>query len=945
MANNGNLTLKRALEATRRSSEERIPMMEFVRKEEDLATIISKLHRPAIQPSYDDRGNRSPRIPDTSKIKELASATSNNISDSQTVMQMLPDIELAAQVLISSVLSPKDMMTTEIIYTAPDDLMSPELKAALLLRIRQYFETDYKIKPLLPRMLRDILFETGSYPIMVIPENSVDDVINGYTRYSLESLEPLRDRASGMTKSLGLLGSPVATRPTREVATGVISLESLEVQSSVEQYNPVFELRPYFTPEERAGIEDQVRAADTYISVTDNYNILKMPKLSETLKRASEQRAVFGEDHLLNFSLESEAIELNDRELTGLIYKERSSDYRPIVALKTDDQLKRRMIGVPLIMHLPSESVIPVYTPGEPEKQIGYFVLLDNFGNPIELTKDRDHYRDLSARLDSNGSFPSAMLQKVKSSMTGFSCSDKNHLDYASSVYGEMIEADLLARLRNGRYGNGVAIAKKEEIYRIMLARSLAKQNTQLLWVPISLMTYFAIRYNASGIGKSLLDDMKILTSLRAMTSLANVLATLKNSIARTGVRIKFDANDPNPQKTLDIIYHEILRSRQQAIPLGTNNPSDISDWFTRAGFEITYEGHPGMPDVGIEFEDKSNNVAKIDTELDDYLRKSTAMGLGLSPETIDSTLQPEFATSVVTNNILLSKRVINIQDEFVPHLSDHTRKVVVNTESLMNDLFNELDSGFEKIALTDKIIEKAKGNAKIKKLVIRQVLKDFIAGLNAELPRPDSVSIENQKAAMDAYEGLVDKMLDYYVHSDMFSQEVAGEAATHIGAVRAIIKGYFMRRWCAENGVGPEFSDITSTMEDGKPAADIYASQIELIKGIVKSMSKLFVGLAPVKIAGDKIMEGLNVEPGEIGYSSGSSDTGGSDDGFGGGFDDSLDQSIPGMDNQAEQNESDEENSGTSEEQSSSTTTTQNEDGSTTTTTESTSSSNSVGF
>src|SRR5690606_17079012 len=152
------------------------------------------------------------------------------------------------------------------------------------------------------------------------------------------------------------------------------------------------------------------------------------------------------------------------------------------------------------------------------------------------------------------------------------------------------------------------------------------------------------IRFNGNGIGKSLLDDLKVVNSLRAMITMANVMAMMKNSIARTGVRIKFDAEDPNPQKTLETIVHEILKSRQQIIPWGTINPADIADWAVRAGLEFVYEGHPGMPDVGIEFEDKSNNVVQPNTDLMEELRKQTAMGLGLSPETLDAALQPEFA-------------------------------------------------------------------------------------------------------------------------------------------------------------------------------------------------------------------------------------------------------------------------------------------------------------
>lgn len=850
MAKSPKIDLKGAIEA--RSSNQRFPIIQMVRKNPELSSVLSKLHKAREQPGYNTDGNREPQNPDLFKLRGIATNTANNVNDSQLAMQMLPDLELASQILISIILSPKDMMTVEPGFVTAEDITSPELSGKLINRIKSFFDTKHDLKKLMRVALRDMLFETGSYPIMVLPENTIDHAINGYTKFSLESFTEAFGK-EGQIKPLGLLGPAVAKEPSVVNRKSGISLESFNFRTTSDEINP------------NIVISVEGKAIDTNISVTDNFNFLKLPRINQRTRDLKHKEVIMEKSNPLNFSLESEISKLsvNDRELSGLLFKDRNSKYKPIDTLRTDQELNRMMLGDPLIIHLPSESVIPVYIPGSPETHIGYFLLLDQEGNPLDLSSEKDAYKELSSRMDSSASFPSAMLKKVRNSMSGFDCTNRDHLDYVSKVYGEMIEADLLARLRNGKYTNGVAIAKKEEIYRIMLARSFANRNTQVLWVPDSLMTYFAVRFNGNGVGKSLLDDLKIINSLRAMTNMANVMALLKNSIARTGVRIKFDENDPNPQKTLELAIHEIVRSRQQMIPWGTINPADISDWFGRAGLEVIYEGHPGMPDVGIEFEDKSSNAVQPNTELTDELRKQTAMGLGLSPETLDAALQPEFATSIVTNNIMMSKRAMQLQEAFLPLVTSHITKIIKNTPSLLNDLLNELYEDFSGIELSPILKNKTIGNDNLKLLVCKQTLKDFIDSLDVTLPKPDTVSLENQYNALETMDKIVDKALDSYINSQMFNEDTGGELGMKADTIKAILKGYYMRKWMLENGVLPELAEITSTFETGDPTTDIYASQAKMFKGFIEYFSKFLIDMREAKGRGNKVLETLGVDGG----------------------------------------------------------------------------------
>ena len=920
------------------NSGQRYPVMSLVRSDPGMAAVISKLVPGAEPPTYASDGNRTPMAPNVQGFKETSERTSQNITDSQTVMQTLPDMELAAQILISSVLSPKDMTTTELTYSVTEGLMAPDVSAAMIAKARLHFEQVYKIKPLLQQMLRDILFETGSYAAAVIPENSLDEAINGSGKISMESLAETINR-DGTMKGTGLLGPAVKRTPTQERQRPGFAIESLN------------DFSPDVSVDGKVTFESQFTqpVQDSFLTVTDNANLLKIPKINQKIR---EQRIV---QQVGGRAMESISSKLNDRELSGLMYKDRQFAYKPISQLKTQEQLTRNTVGNPLVLHLPSESVIPVYVPGSVEQQVGFFVLIDADGNPVSKAASTDYYAELSNRLNTNGngSFPSAMLSKVKSMMSGFDVNNRGHLDYSARAYGAMVEQDLLARLRNGVYGNGVALAKKEEVYRIMFSRALAKQHTQLLFIPIELMTYFAFRFNEQGVGKSLLDDMKILNSLRSMMLFSNVMASLRNSIGRTEVKLKLDESDPNPQKTIETAMHEIVRSRQQYFPLGTNSPTDLVDWLGRSGYEFTFEGHPGMPDVGVSFGEKNTNYVKPDTDLENELRKRAIMAVGISPETVDNSFNAEFATSVVTNNILLAKRVAQIQEQFTPQLADHLRKVMMNSEELINELREILETNYEKLKIDkkdekdaakaqDKTADPA-GLAKVdekreKDFLVARFLQEFIMNFEVALPRPNSVTLENQLAALKTYTEALDATLDAWISDKFFTNSTGGEVANEVNTIKEVLKAYYLRQWMAENGVMTELANLTMQDSDGKPIVDVFAIQADHVSALTKTLAQFMTKLQPAKDAADKTLAAAGAEVSDTPVEASPSDGGGGDFGGGGGSGGGdlglggLDD-MPGLDDMGGPpagDGSDTQTSETSEESSSSTTT--DADGTTTT-------------
>ena len=891
----------RALIEARRSGKP-VAAVNFVANNPEIPAVLSKLVTSLYPTATDPSGNRRIDTIDQASMRDASADISQKSRDADLVMELFPEMELSAQILISSIISPKDMNSTEVIFGLPANLKVSPLSSLLMPIIKEHFEGAYKIEPLLPRILKEVLFGSGSYAVAVLPENSIDELINGEGSISTESLTSFVDN-KGTFRPLGILG------PSK--------IESKEhgANFSLESFS---ELKSYNVDAKRGGIVgvefvDDLSSTRKNIQipglfVTDNFNGLKMPKLIARARDQATEHILATESYGLSGLYQGWSGDgLNDQQLSGLFYKNRTTRITNVVKVKTDDETKRKMIGEPLILKLPSESVIPVYTPGKEEDHIGYFVLIDSEGNPVSRNSVEGQEKDLRSRLNQNSDMNSYLLNKA--SKTYSTNCDSVTFRQASKVYSDIVEADLLARLRNGIVGPVVSIANNEEIYRIMLARTLMKQNTQLMYIPKKLVTYFATEYNAYGVGQSLLDKMRNLNSLRAMLLFAKTMAQVKNSIGRTRVNLKLDPNDPNPQKAIEIAMHEVARTRQQGLPLGINSAGDLVDWVQKSGLEYAFEGHPGLPDMSLEFSEHSTNYTEPSNELSEDLRKSAIMAVGLSPETVDAGFQSEFATSVVANNLLLSKRVKKIQEIFVPQITDHCRKVALHNAYVVDLVKSTINDNLDKIieaSEKDPIISQYKETNKT--LLVHLLSLEFLSNFEITLSQPDTVVLKNQLEAFDTQEQLVSKAIEYFVSNTFLPGAFTGEqAAERVNEVKEVVKAHLMRQWMQQNNVLPELNMLGQTDEEGQPVVSFGETYKSFINGMVKSVVDLMQSTVPVGQAADKDIEKLSGGEDLGDASTASSSTGGdivtdsgSDDlsGFGG-SDDALggDDDLPDLD------------------------------------------------
>lgn len=805
-----------------------------------LPKLISDVETSRSMMTKDDRLNINRNLLENiyNKIKTVKQNNKN-------IIKLFPDIELAIQILVSSILSPKKMTDIQLNYKLEKDfnINSPGL-ASIVEKVKVYINDEYELEEKLPEILREALFSSGAYALAIIPESAVDEVINTDLLPSY-STEEFKQRADFLINTL--------SRPVN-----ILNIGNRNV--------------PLDTTPKAENFIDHL-ASEAFVNITDNVGVLKFNTIREKINKSIVNNAI-----KKNIAISTESKEKLDY-LDIFRQKTSISANKDIEFVKTKSETKRKSVGKPMVIKIPTESVIPIFIPGDETEHIGYFVLLDETGKPLNTEIKDTNLSQLNSSINQSGQASQlSPVQKAYSSLVGDTNANVD-VNQLFSLYKEVLERQIYQSVKNSLYGSNLEIANKNDIYFLMFTRALADQRTSVLYIPKNLLIYFAFYYNELGLGKSLLENLSVLCSLRAILLFSKVMAYAKQSIDVTKVNISLDPNDPDPEKTIEQVQDSVLKLRQNYFPLGINNPVDLVNWIQRAGLQFSYSNNPLLPNIQIDFENANIQHTIPSSELEEDLRKQTILALGLTPETIDSGFTPEFATTVVNNNILLSKRVSIYQKTLTKHLSGMISTIMYNDEDLRTILRKEILENIESIneQLDD---EEKQLLTKDKAAFIEYFLNKFGESMYIELPKPENTNLTNLSAEYDIYKDNLDKVLDSVMSSEMFSENIAGELSNHIDTIKNIYKHHLLRAWMSNNNFYPEVLEFGKQNNETNDADKLVDLIKEHLVGTSRNADKLLNLLQTYKEALNKDLEPLNGEAGASASSSSGSSGGGDDTG-----------------------------------------------------------------
>jgi hypothetical protein len=805
---------------------------------------------------------------------QISKQITSRIEDAENAFRLFPDLELAAQILISSILSPKDMLKSELNFRFEDSPFSPAMSAKLLDIIRTEITQTYKLEDKLYDMLRDALFRGGSHPVLILPEAAVDQIINQtdvITTETIRNSELFKDKEFKVASHLGLLGDPRNTDTKPTLVLENMTSSYLKLQSP--NYNEDLYVDPSkLKDDEFIEVKALAELASKHTKITDNFNLLKLPEIFE--KGRSQRILAMTGNKLYAAALETAGThKITASRLYDMLYKAAPSKYKPYGTVPTSANLKRRSVGRPLVLHLSSAAVVPVYVPGDPSNHIGAFIMIDGDGNPVSADSTINDFGQSFASLASGDRSGAATSSLLTEKATANLISD-NYLpiiDRMSEIYSEILEKDMLERLAKGIHRNNeISISRNTEIARVMLARAWKGRYTRLVYVPGEYLTYFAFNHHRNGTGRSYLDDLSNIISMRGMALFSRIWAKVRSSISAVKVNVTFDQRDVDPVKTLESVKHLVAKSRQQYFPNDLRNVQDFTSWIQKAGIMLTWDNHPRLPNTKIDAETATIDHVEPDGELDEMLKNMTYMYFGLSPETVDAAAKADFATTVQQNSILLARRIAMLSAKAAVHLTSMVQKIAFNDDVIQQKIVEVLNAYSEEFIadLSEEDRQEFESNAV---RFTQAIVIDILNRVTVSLPDSETTATVNLKTEVESYEQLIDKVLEYIISSEVLPAEIGGEHNGKMDMLKGVWKAQLMREFMANNNIAPEAFKIASVDETGKPMINLN----EIIKShssnLMLAVTDLMKRMVKIKKAGDLDLAAL--DNGEGGESSSSSD------------------------------------------------------------------------
>lgn len=764
---------------------------------------------------------KKPDKPQSSQINinemELDRA-SKVINDRKTmnedVLVLVPELKQARDIIVNSVISPNDYSKKELLSDFDNFL---ELDESIVMEIRDIIDntvTKFKLVSELSDVVKESLFGDGAYPELIIPRSKITDIIKDGSDIKLKSKSDLEsfniDSYSDKLNSYGYVN--IDTEKTITIDAESYSLNDLNVSAIS---NPLVLLIPEIYDNARKDIMDK----ELFLPTANKKDVE---------------------------SISPDLLNIYDKFKRRT--KERYISINKDTKIESDD--------VPFRLLLSSSAVIPIYT-DDRTNHLGYFVLANEMNRPITNNINDDElfnlYRTNSDNKVLKGVIGNASKQLDKSNDESVIISNM------IEISGNILKQSLTSAMDNSIYKNNYNIDYENSIIKIMLARALEEKQTKLIFIPSDYMSYIAFDYRKNGTGKTLLEDITLLASFKAMLLLSQIHATVTSNIPVTDVVVDIDEKDPEPMKTKEMLEQVILNGGRNRLAWGETSIERFGNWIQNTGTRITYN-HKSFPDTKITMEKKNNESSyNPDTSVMDSISNYMLRHLGLSPTILDDANQAEFASVAMINHAMSNKINNERQDILNDGMSDKLRKLSKADITTFNRYLSLVEKHSKKIiASINKVLEEDKITT-LDNGLKTQIALDLIEGSKVRVPRAESKDNDELREKFSKYKDTVDNILEALTTSS-FIEDIVSELGISKEILTNNIKLMALVDWCEEHNYARGMVKLINMRDKADIKAmlsrisDKDMNIIELAKTLADTKTKLLEKIKPEE---EEVVEG----------------------------------------------------------------------------------------
>ena len=723
-------------------------------------------------------------IPSYGALDANLSKTVSDRRDIKNILEMNPNAQLAIDICVNGTLSPNNTLDSQLQYKSSYDKLG-SIKSTLLQKIREIMNAQVELEDILPTVLKDAKYDVGSYALLVVPTGRIREMIKSEKLERTNSDQKIM-KFESMINDFSNVKRPLqADKRYLEPSALSFKLEDigLETTTSLD--------------------------VSKLITVHSDLEIIRMNKMRENwIKQEAVNGCLDSLEDFSNYDIKADMAEmakehkqegLDDSVIADSLNRARNYAFDDVISLAPE--VDPDGIDMAVHMHIPHESIFVMHKPGSPEDHVGYYIALDMSGNPIsvgdELNIHNPNYNGTYGNDASNSAMSGQANFAAGNTEMGFSGMNNSsiqgrRISDKTALFSKVTEKQLVDKIKSGYFKHhDISLAEHKDLMQTMFQRLLSNKQTQLIFVPASLMTYIAFEYDENGNGISLIIKHKNIGVLNSILTLANTLSAINNTIDYKEVRVKFDDDELDFNKTTDMVIGNLVRhSSMNGSRLLSTDVYKQFDYLGTKGYQLAFEDHPSFPGTSVEINNLDRERAAPDVDVMEKNEALLIQSLGSTPEVVDMARNVEFASSYFQSNLQAARRAIADQKILTKFLDKFIRTYLMNSPLALKWMIQEIDRS-------------RKDNPELRGIKTIELVRGFINSVTTQLPKPDMVKVELLDKAITEQEKLVDHVLKYTIGEEALQGEDVGEhLEATLEAIRRKIKAVIMRDFLASNNM-----------------------------------------------------------------------------------------------------------------------------------------------
>ena len=781
--------------------------------------------------SHTDGGQKTQDISFHAALNEfniIQQRTALRKANNSNIKQVAPEVSQAANLMASAIFNPNDMQDGSYTFHCDTDLISEEARVLIVQALSDYFNDKQKLAIHHHEMVKDILYMSGAKPVLILPTTALMDMIDKSV-VGIESIDPKKKHLKRETL-WDMAADPNKSLFGMNTAHKNIGLESLNIYDD--------DLGNEFTETLVESIalemfeEERARNPNSTRSIDDIKNSVKGLPLKAGLEQMSKKliedlesgKSVRTTDRLELLGLLGIKTEHAQKEQTKKVRSYFSTPNRviqqPFVELSPDQSVEETFH--PIVVDLPVESVIPVFVPGSPDKHIGYFVIQDELGNPINnYSFIHDQANQSSLSKESVQAFFGRMDDKNSGSFGAVQKNAAKHL-YKNETIHKVFNSVFDKYIQTHMQKTGVPTVDTsvtEAISKCMMIRFFRRAKTTLVYVPKEHLIYYAFDYHDDGTGKSLVDDIQYVLSIRVMLTVASMLSAVRNAVDKTVLSIDYGKHISNPRAISETLRQVFTDGKKTTF---TYDPVMATQDIQREAVKIIPANIEGLTTYKVETDNRSSSKIEADTDFMSKLDEMMIYALGVPHADMNHLSKDEYSRSVATRNILFAKEIIRKAATLCSLVDEHIRVYTRYSGPLRKAIA---------AACEDRLTSSGTEGGE-------DVIDRIIDSIWVSLPKPniavDKAQYTEIREAIEIIETLIDKI---------YPDECApGDYSNEMRMVRATVKAHKLREIISTIGAS---SNVTSLpkLDEILDLSDINKIHMTMknLKAMVERLEKAF--------------------------------------------------------------------------------------------------------